>query len=206
MRDTRSGGTPVAAPDTHCVACGAPTTWVPDGPPYQPGAIPGPVAETGRWLWVGAPLVTDDEAKVVREIVQRQDALDDPYAWHKGIEDFLRGRGAAGAAPDDDRIPPGRDGVLARTEPMRPGDREVAPTVTPLRSAGAAPSEAGEPPRQPLTLSEALRISREMVERVRRNLRHGPLSDEEMIEAEADELVRLVRAGVPSLSVEDGKK
>jgi len=37
-------------------------------------------------------IVTDDEARTVREIVQRHEALGDPYAWHKGLEDFLRNR------------------------------------------------------------------------------------------------------------------
>ena len=44
-------------------------------------------------------LVTDEEAEAVREIVRRQDALNDPYAWHRGIEWLLRERGVR---PDND--------------------------------------------------------------------------------------------------------
>jgi len=47
-------------------------------------------------------IVTDEEARTVREIVQRQDALNDPYAWHKAIEELLRVRAALGSAPRKD--------------------------------------------------------------------------------------------------------
>jgi len=37
-------------------------------------------------------LVSDEEARVVVEIYRRQDALNDPYAMHRAIEEILRGR------------------------------------------------------------------------------------------------------------------
>lgn len=39
--------------------------------------------------------VSDDEAQHVREVVRRQDAMGDPYAWHKAVENLLRERGRA---------------------------------------------------------------------------------------------------------------
>ena len=41
-------------------------------------------------------IVSDEEAHMVRDIVRRQEAMEDPYAWHRALEEFLRLRTTQG--------------------------------------------------------------------------------------------------------------
>jgi hypothetical protein len=98
-----------------CPECGAHQTTHADG---AWGALPAPEPAGPDTL------VTDDEACMVREIVQRQDALNDPYAWHKGIEEFLRGR-ARSSLPAPEPAPPDNEATGEVKCHLGPGETEM---------------------------------------------------------------------------------
>jgi len=131
-----------------CTECGTNVTG-PSSPPRCPHC--GKPAMSRR----GASFVTDDEARMVREIVRRQDALNDPYAWHKAIEELLRVRASAPTprpASDDQLLEAFVAGCNAENEL---NDAELSPAnvrkgvAAAMRAAlGSAPRETPEEPRK----------------------------------------------------------
>lgn len=90
-------GTPIAA--GSCPACGVALSIEHGDDSGEVAIIASPARQEGP---PPSPIVTDEEVATFKAVARERDVLDDPYAWHRALEHFLRGRASpSGAAPTE---------------------------------------------------------------------------------------------------------